>query len=83
MSNHYMGERAIVGREFLECDYDKYRLQLTTTGEHTPSLLLCKVNIQDGQEVFDTVMELDMTDIFEQVFTYYVNWKKKDEELGE
>ena len=61
----------ITGKKFIEGYYNRYRLQLTTIGEHTPILCIFMVSTQDGVENFKKVFEFDMSNIYLQACKFY------------
>lgn len=63
-----MDLKAVAGKRVLTEQRDKYRLNLLQRDDDSPVLVLVGVSVEDGQEVFKAIAELDMSDIYTQVF---------------
>lgn len=76
VSNNYglNSLNAVAGLQMLVNKEDTYRLQLVYTGEDIsiPVLILAKVSLdEDGQEIINSVMECDMSPVYEQVWDFF------------
>lgn len=60
--------QAVAGKRILTEQRDKYRLNLLQRDDDSPVLVLVRVDVENGEETFTPVAELDMSGIFEQVF---------------
>ncbi len=63
-----MKMQAVAGKRILTEQRDKYRLNLLQRDDDSPVLVLVRVDVENGEETFTPVAELDMSGIFEQVF---------------
>lgn len=63
-----MKTQAVAGKRILTEQRDKYRLNLLQRDDDSPVLVLVRVDVENGEETFTPVAELDMSGIFEQVF---------------
>lgn len=50
---------------------DKYRLKLQNEDD-SPALVLAAVTVVDGHEEFSPIAELNMSDIYKQIFDIFV-----------
>ena len=66
-----MDLKAEAGKRTLLEMRDKYRLNMLQNEDDSPVLVLVAVTVEDGQEVFKPVAELDMSDIYTQIFDIF------------
>ena len=50
---------------------DKYRLNMLQNEDDSPALVLAAVTVVDGHEEFSPIAELDMSDIYTQIFDIF------------
>lgn len=66
-----MNLKAVAGKRVLTEQRDKYRLNLLQRDDDSPVLVLVGVSVEDGQEVYKAIAELDMSDIYTQIFDIF------------
>ncbi len=66
-----MDLKAETGKRTLLEMRDKYRLNMLQNEDDSPALVLAAVSVVDGHEEFSPIAELDMSDIYTQIFDIF------------
>ena len=66
-----MDLKAEAGKRTLLEMRDKYRLNMLQNEDDSPALVLASVSVVDGHEEFSPIAELDMSDIYTQIFDIF------------